>query len=390
MSKALLKTSNKQFDKVYMNAGNTKFGWTHIAYDRPDGTNHACQIKEAFGLPDQDASVRKLIQETIKTGNVREQVRMRDGKPQSRYIYTKEVNGKTIQVVVDNDKHPGSIITAYPKGKVKIPTPEELKKRIAEEKKKLEAENKKKVKWRRPQIYIDLYKNEKRKTIGPQWNAGVENKFRLGGAEIVNSATGNILIGGEAVGATYMGFNNGNLSAGVRGSLFAGARASGRLSSNTKLTDNLGIGGSIGGGVEAGAGACADTHLGIGKDGAIAQVSGDAFVGVRARGNLGGTISYGDVKVTGGVNGTIGAGLGAHFDVTGKLSWSGVKAHVDMGAYLGVGGQLGFDVNINLGKKLDPVKKAVSKAYTKGKRFAKNVKDKTKLAARKVAKFFGW
>ncbi len=390
MNSKMFKSGNDQFKDVYLNAGNTKFGWTHIAYDRPDGTNHAREIKEAFGLSDQDKSVQSFIQDTIKDGKATEQVRMVDGKPQSRYIYTRDVNGNTIQVVVDNDKYPGSVITAYPKGKVKTPDLAEIQKRIEEEKKKKVADAKKKVKWRSPQIYIDLYKKERKLTLGPQWDAGTSQNFKLGGADIVNSASGNVLLGGEAVGTGYVGINNGNFSAGVRGSVFAGARARGRLSSDVKINEKLGLGGFLGGEVSAGAGANADAHVGIGKDGAIAQISGDAFVGVRAKGSVGGTVSYGDVKVTGGVNGTIGAGLGAHFDVTGKISWSGVKAHVDLGAYLGLGGQVGFDINIDLGKKLEPVKKAVHKVYKKGKEVVDKTVNSVKKTAKSIGKLFGW
>lgn len=389
MNKTLVAAGNSQFDKVSLDTGNTKFGWTHIAYDRPDGTNHAREIKEAFGLPNQDKAVRDFIMETVRTGNAEEQVRMRDGKPQSRYLYTRNVDGKEIKVVVDNDKYPGSLITAYPTGKMKVPNLAEIQKRIEEERKRRAEEAKKNVKWRKPTLSIDLFKRERTVAVGPQFSAGAEQKFRLGGAEIANSATFDTLLGGEATGAVYGGFRDGVLGAGVRGSVFAGARARGNLASAVKVGE-MGVRGFVGGEVSAGAGANADAHVGIGKEGLQGSISGDAFVGVRAKGQVGGTLSYGDVKVTGALNGTVGAGLGAHFDVTGKIGWSGVKAHVDVGAYLGVGGQLGFDINLDFGTKLDPLKRAVEGAVDRGREVVGKVRDGAKKVGRSIARLFDW
>ncbi|HBC74803.1 MAG: hypothetical protein A2008_00610 [Candidatus Wallbacteria bacterium GWC2_49_35] len=392
----LAKAQNSEFSDVKLNQGSTKFGWTHIAYDRPDGTCHAREIKEAFGLKNQDQAVRDFILETIKSGNAEEQVREKGGgQSQHRMLYTRTVDGQEIKVVVDNDdKYRGSVITAYPTGKVKAPTPDEIQKRIEEEKKKVAETAKKNQPWRNPNISIDLYRNEIGKTIGPQIKAGTESKFRLGGATITTGAKGDVLlIGAEAKGASYVGIRNGQLAAGLQGSLFAGSRARGEVSTGIQV-GQMGGRAFAGGEVSAGVGANADANVGVGKEGLTATLSGDAFVGVRAKGQIGGTISHGNTSVTGAVNGTVGAGLGAHFEAKGKLSWSGVSAKVNLGAYLGIGGQVGFDINVNFGDALKPVQKVVEKVYDKGKevvaKIGENIKndiDKTKKA---LSKLFKW
>lgn len=391
----LAKTQNGEFSDVKLNQGSTKFGWTHIAYDRPDGTCHAREIKEAFGLKDQDGAVRDFILETIKNGKPEEQVRERNGQAQHRMLYTRTVNGQEIKVVVDNDdKYRGSVITAYPTGKVKAPTPDEIQRRIEEEKKKLAEAAKKNQPWRNPSISIDLYRNEIGKTIGPQIKAGTESKFRLGGATVTTGAKGDVLlIGAEAKGASYVGIRNGQLAAGLQGSVFAGSRARGEVSTGIQVGQ---VGGRAfaGGEVSAGVGANADANVGVGKEGLTASLSGDAFVGVRAKGQIGGTISHGNTSVTAAVNGTVGAGLGAHFEAKGKLSWSGINAKVNLGAYLGIGGQVGFDINVNFGDALKPVQKVVEKVYDKGKevvaKIGDNIKNDIDKGKKALAKLFKW
>lgn len=392
----LLKTQNSQFSNIRLEQGNTKFGWTHIAYDRPDGTCHAREIKEAFGLQNQDGAVRDFIQDTIQKGQAQEQVRDKgNGNLQHRMLYTRNVDGKEILVVVDNDdKYRGSVITAYPTGNVKAPSPAEIQKRIEEEKKKLAEEAKKNQRWREPSISVDFYKNEIGRTIGPQVKAGTDTQFKLGGATVSAGAKGDVLlIGAEAKGASYVGIRYGNLAAGVQGSVFAGSRARGEVSTGIQV-GQWGGRAFAGGEVSAGVGANADAHVGVGTKGAEASVSGDAFVGVRAKGQIGGTISHGNTSVTASVNGTVGAGLGAHFEATGKISWTGIKAKVNLGAYLGIGGQLGFDINVNFGDALKPVQKVVGKVFDEGKKIAKtvgeNIKNGLDNARKAVASIFKW
>jgi len=391
----LLKTQNDKFSNIRLEQGNTKFGWTHIAFERPDGTCHAREIKEAFGLKNQDGAVRDFIQETIQKGQGTEQVRQKGDSEQHRMIYTRNVDGKEILVVVDNDdKYRGSVITAYPTGKVKIPTPDEIQKKIDDEKKKLAEEAKKNQRWREPSISVDFYKNEIGRTIGPQVKAGTETKYQLGGATVSAGAKGDVLLlGAEAKGASYVGIRYGNLAAGVQGSVFAGSRARGDVSTGIQV-GQWGGRAFAGGEVSAGVGANADAHVGIGTQGAEASVSGDAFVGVRAKGQVGGTISHGNTSVTGSVNGTVGAGLGAHFEATGKISWTGIKAKVNVGAYLGIGGQLGFDINVNFGDALKPVQKVVGKVFDEGKKIAQTIGDNIKTgldnAKKAVASIFKW
>lgn len=392
--KTLAKISNKEFDNIRLNQGNTKFGWTHIAYDRPDGTCHAREIKEAFGLKDQDESVRKFILETIKTGKATEQIRERDGKLQSRMIYTRTVDGKEIKVVVDNGEHKGSIITAYPTGKVKIPTPDEIKKKVEEERKKLSEAAKKDLPWLKPSISIDLYKNEIGKTLGPQLKAGIDNKYKLGGATLFTSAKGDaLLIGAEAKGASYVGIRNGQLAAGLSGNLFVGTKARGEVASGIQIGKIAGRA-FVGGETSVGAGANADANINVGKDGLGAGITGDAFIGVRAKGQVGCMIAHGTTSVTGTLSGSVGVGLGANFEAKGKISWSGVQAKVNLGAYLGVGGQVGFDVNVNFGDALKPVRQVVERIYDKSKtqitKISQNIRNELDKHKTVVSQFFKW
>jgi len=221
--------------------------------------------------------------------------------------------------------------------------------------------------WGKPTVDIDLYKNEHTYTVGPQLDAGISNTTKIGNATINSEANTQLLAGAEGTYGTKVRIENGELQAGVEASGFVGLRARGEASTGVQYGD-YGASVAAKGEVAAGAGAEGSAMLTAGANGIGAEVKGDAFAGVRARGEIGTTVSYGDVKATGSVNGTVGAGIGGHFEASGKIGWSGVKAHVDMGAYLGIGGQVGFDVNLDLGHALDPVKHVVEGAVDTGKK----------------------
>lgn len=267
--------------------------------------------------------------------------------------------------------------------------PEALQKKLSSDKQKAAEQEQKKPTWKKPSLSIDFYRNEITKTIGPQIKAGAEGSFRVGGAVISGAANGEVLIGVEAKGATYAGIRNGQLAAGVEGSVFAGERVRGNASAGMQMGQ---VAGKVfaSGEASVGAGANGDAHVGLGKGSAEAVVSGDAFVGVRGKVSTGVTLSHGNTSVTASANATGGIGLGAHFEAKGKISWTGIQAKVDIGAYLGIGGQLGFDVNINFGDALKPVQKVVEKVYDKGKEIVNGVKDKIASAGKSLANFFNW
>ncbi len=95
-------------DAVVMRKGDATFGWTHISMDRPDGVNHAKEIAAAFKLSDTDASVKKLIVDTIETGAA-----VPDTTRGSINFIKSFGDGRAIKVVVSATTNPGSVITAY-------------------------------------------------------------------------------------------------------------------------------------------------------------------------------------------------------------------------------------------------------------------------------------
>jgi hypothetical protein len=59
------------------------------------------------------------------------------------------------------------------------------------------------------------------------------------------------------------------------------------------------------------------------------------------------------------------AGLTVHGEVTGSISLTEVKAHVDVGAAIGIGGGVSFDVNVNPVEVFNDVE-ALADKWTKG------------------------
>jgi hypothetical protein len=289
---------------VIMREGTEKFGWTHISYDRPDGTNHARELREVYGLDNND-QVKDLIMYAIETGDVQEQVRERNGQEQRRYIITKEIDGKPMKVVVDQGKYEGSVITAYPtkykrdkkvdSGDIDIPKRYETPTKLS-----------------RLETFIGAQ-------AGGDIFAGSEITGSVGGKhtdkrDITYSGSlgGALQAGALAKGKVYAGLKNGkDLVVGAQGDAFAGARASGAVSAGAE-------------------------YKGVG-----ARVTGTAHVGV---------------------------GVGATGKIEGKVSWEGIKFKVDGQAYLGVGGGFGLSGEIKFGAAGEAVKKGVDKAAKTAKK----------------------
>jgi hypothetical protein len=138
-------------------------------------------------------------------------------------------------------------------------------------------------------------------------------------------------------GTTGLEFDSQRLAADAEAGAVIGARlqADGHLGN-----EHAGVGGHAYAEVEVGA--RIQGNVTVDGDGASASVGGDVGarveVGADARGHLSG--------VEAGVEAKAYAGLTAHAEVTGEVSLDQVKAHVDVGAAIGIGGGLAFDVEV--------------------------------------------
>lgn len=282
---------------VIMREGTEKFGWTHISYDREDGTNHARELRDVYGLDNND-EVKDLIMYAIETGDVQEQVRESNGQETRRYIVTKEIDGKPMKVVVDKGKYEGSVITAYP------------------------------TKYKRDK-QVDSGELEIPERYETPTTASRMQSF------IGLQAGGDIFAGSElsgAVGASHTDKNDIKYSGSIGGALQAGALAKGKVYAGLKNGKDLVVG-----------------------------AQGDAFAGARASGAVSVGTEYKGVgaRLTG--SGHVGVGVGVTGKVEGKISWDGIKFDVDGQAYLGLGGGFGLSGEIKFGAAGEVVKKGVDK-----------------------------
>lgn len=101
--------------------------------------------------------------------------------------------------------------------------------------------------------------------------------------------------------------------------------------------------GYIGAEAEANAGAQ------LGPAGARVEAGFDAFAGGRIEGGVSQDLGPADV----GVSGSLSYGIGAHADASAEVSMERVGVSVDIGATLGIGGSLSFDVSISPNEVLD-------------------------------------
>jgi hypothetical protein len=134
-----------------------------------------------------------------------------------------------------------------------------------------------------------------------------------------------------------------------------------------------------------------------------AKVGGEAFVGARA--GIEGQANLGKFGAVGG-KAEAWAGVGVAFHAEAGYKDGRFKARFDIGAALGIGFKLGFNVNINvkgiadaikhpfakigdaIKNKIGEAKKAVSKAVDQVKNVANKAVDTVKSAAKKVGNFF--
>jgi hypothetical protein len=101
-----------------------------------------------------------------------------------------------------------------------------------------------------------------------------------------------------------------------------------------------------------------------------AQIGGDAFAGAKAGGRA--AVSLGEFGGAG-VTGEAWAGIGVSGKAEIGLEKGRLKARFEVGAALGVGFKIGFDVDINFGKMAEKAKEIVSKPIETVKNVAKSV-----------------
>lgn len=92
-----------------------------------------------------------------------------------------------------------------------------------------------------------------------------------------------------------------------------------------------------------GATAAAAGSVALGKSGLHANVGGSAFAGGQAKAQVSKTVG----PVTAGVGGHVSYGIGVHAQGNVDLGWDKVGASVDIGATLGLGAGVKFDVSVN-------------------------------------------
>ena len=193
-------------------------------------------------------------------------------------------------------------------------------------------------------------------------NYAANYEVELGARE---SASGAVSIGKDGLQAdgTVGVFVGGQVSGAVEGRygvVSGGASAIAKAGASAEAKGSVGIGPD---GVHAGAGASAEV---------AATVDGEAHVVVAG--------------VTTTVKGGVGAGLGAHGDIDASFGIDKIGAKVDVGAYVGLGGNLSFDVSI------DPSEVATS-LVDAGERigdFGGGVIDGFSDVGGDVADFFSW
>lgn len=143
--------------------------------------------------------------------------------------------------------------------------------------------------------------------------------------------------------------------------LAAAAEAGAMAEVSTKAEAKVGnryIGAGAEANARAEAGARGNAEASIGRGGVTAAAHAEAGVsvsaGASARGNLSG--------VGAGVNGEVHAGLMASADVEGSASFKRIEARVEIGAALGLGGKVGFDVDVKPAQVVGDVKDGAGKA----------------------------
>jgi len=103
--------------------------------------------------------------------------------------------------------------------------------------------------------------------------------------------------------------------------------------------------------VLAGAEAGADASVSVGRGGVVGHLGAEAFAGAQAEVVVGGTVS----GVSAAAGAEISYGIGAHANLDGDLSAAKVGLALDVGATIGIGTGVSFDVSINPQEVMDGV-----------------------------------
>lgn len=192
--------------------------------------------------------------------------------------------------------------------------------------------------------------NGKTASVSGGVNASAINKSgSFGNQNSVVRGQGNVQVGQvSANGSAHAGFDPKSLSAsaGVEG--HAGANlvnASGSV--DTKFGTHAEGNATVGANVNGQAGVTVDPTHGNVSAGAHA----DAFAGAQAGGSVSQHIGPADVGATGHVR----AGIGANFDADVGMKDGKIQAKVDIGATLGIGGDIGFNVSVDPGAAIKDV-----------------------------------
>lgn len=187
-----------------------------------------------------------------------------------------------------------------------------------------------------------------------RWRDHVDGNVRLAKAEV--KAQGDVL-GAKAEGehgSAQVGLLHGEAGANAKAGIgkngleaAAGANVSASLVHGQAHYRNNGL--EANAQADIGAAAMAAGGLSIGAQGLKAGVGGSAFAG----GKVSADVSKKVGGVTAGVGGELSYGIGAHFDAGASLSMDKVGFNVDLGATLGIGAGIKFDVSVDPGEVLD-------------------------------------
>jgi len=93
----------------------------------------------------------------------------------------------------------------------------------------------------------------------------------------------------------------------------------------------------------AGVKASENVGIDISRGGVGATAGGDVFAGVRAEGEVHAKLSGVSAKATG----DVGAGLGADAHASAHISWTKIHVKAKLGVYVGIGGRVGVDTDVN-------------------------------------------
>lgn len=184
--------------------------------------------------------------------------------------------------------------------------------------------------WGTPSLDVSLFDLTRRRT------AGVGAATRLGtGAAHVDL---DVFAGAAATGQAFAGAGDGEAHAGVRGSIEAGAHARAAAFAGSGM---FGVGGAAR--VFAGARASGEARVGVGKTGIDAHVDAHALVGGAAEAE--GEVDLLGIRTTG--HAGVSYGLGGELEADAHLGLDEVSVHFDVGATVGLGVSLGFDVSVS-------------------------------------------